>query len=82
MMKEFLNTELQDLEIACGSALPGIVDTPIQENIRAISITKFPSVGLFQDFKHRDELLAPATTAKFLSWVLMKTNNEEFVKGD
>lgn len=82
LMKEYLNAELQDLDIACGSAMPGVVDTPIQEHIRSTSITKFPAVGLFQGFKQRDELLAPATAAKFLAWLLIQSEKEQFMKGD
>lgn len=82
LMKEYLNTELHDQDIACGSAMPGIVDTPIQEHIRSTSITRFPAVGLFQGFKQRDELLAPETAAKFLAWLLMDTDKEQFIKGD
>ena len=82
LMKEYLNTELLDQTIVCGSAMPGVVDTPIQEHIRSTSITKFPAVGLFLGFKQRDELLAPATAAKFLAWLLMETDKEQFMKGD
>lgn len=82
MMKEYCNTELKDLDIACGSAMPGIVDTPIQEKIRSTSITAFPAVGLFQGFKQRDELLTPLTAAKFLAWLLLESDKDEFMKGD
>ena len=82
LMKEYLNAELQDMDIACGSAMPGIVDTPIQEQIRTTSITKFPAVGLFQGFKQRDELLAPETAAKFLAWLLIQSEKEQFMKSD
>lgn len=82
MMKEYCNTELHDQDIAFGSAMPGVVDTPIQEHIRSTSVTKFPAVGLFQDFKQRDELLAPVIVAKFLAWLLMETDNEKFMNGE
>lgn len=79
MMKEYYNIELYDQDIAFGSAMPGVVDTPIQEHIRSTSVTKFPAVGLFQGFKQRNELLAPATAAKFLAWLLMETDKEQFM---
>lgn len=82
MMKEFLNTELSNDDIACGSALPGIVDTPIQDRIRTFSESKFPAVGLFQGFKERNELLTPITAAKFLAWLLLDSEKEAFSKGE
>lgn len=82
MMKEFFNTELKAQGILFGSAMPGVVDTPIQDKIRAMSITRFPAVGLFQGFKDKNELLAPETAAKFLAWLLLETSNEEFCKDD
>jgi len=82
MMKEFCNTELHDQNITFGSAMPGIVDTPIQEHIRSTSIAEFPAVGLFKGFKQRDELLAPVTVAKFLAWLLLETDKKEFSNGE
>lgn len=82
MMKEYFNTELNDQGIIFGSAMPGVVDTPIQEKIRSKSVTEFPAVGLFKGFKDKNELLDPITAAKFLAWLLLETNDEEFSKGD
>lgn len=82
MMKEVFNAELKDQGIMFGSAMPGVVDTTIQDKIRAMSITKFPAVGLFQGFKDKNQLLAPETAAKFLAWLLLETSNEEFCKDD
>ena len=82
MTKEFCNSELLENDIAFGSAMPGIVDTPIQEHIRSVSTNRFPNVGLFQGFKSHDELLNPSTAAKFLTWVLLETDKNDFVKGE
>ncbi len=82
MLKEYCNIELNDRDIAFGSAMPGVVDTPIQEHIRSTSALKFPAVELFQGFKKRDELLDPLTAAKFLAWVLADTHKEQFKKGE
>lgn len=82
MMKEFFNAELRDQGIIFGSAMPGVVDTPIQEQIRSKSVAEFPSVGLFKGFKEKNELLDPMTSAKFLAWLLIHTSDEEFCKDD
>lgn len=82
MMKEFFNAELHDQGIIFGSAMPGVVDTPIQEKIRSKSVTEFPAVGLFKGFKEKNELLDPMTSAKFLAWLLLHTSDAEFCKDD
>ena len=79
MLKEFGNTELKQEGITFGSAMPGIVNTPIQSHIRS---NNFPAADLFNGFKARDELLAPETVAKFLTWLLFETSNEQFSQGD
>jgi NADP-dependent 3-hydroxy acid dehydrogenase YdfG len=82
MLKEQCNVELNDQDIAFGSAMPGVVDTPIQTNIRNYDVSEFPAVDLFQGFQKHNELLSPMTAAKFLAWLLLETKQEEFIKGD
>lgn len=80
--KEYGNTEFNKYDISFGSAMPGIVDTPIQEHLRDYPADQFPAVELFRGFKQRDELLSPNTAAKFLAWLLLNTTKDQFVKGD
>lgn len=82
MLKEYFNAESKETNISFGSAMPGIVDTPIQEKIRAIEPKIFPQVSIFKGFFERDELLSPSTVAKFLAWLLLNTNNEKFIQAD
>jgi short-subunit dehydrogenase len=82
MLKEYCNVELKDQKIAFASAMPGVVDTPIQERLRSYDIAHFPAVGVFQGFYQRGELLQPSTAAKFLSWLLLEVDNEKFTKED
>lgn len=82
MMKEYFNTEFKLTNICCGSAMPGVVDTAIQTNLRAFSEKEFPSVETFRGFFHRSELLQPKTAAKFLSWLLLTQNDTCFSEGD
>jgi len=82
MWKEYSNAELNDQDLIFGSAMPGVVDTPIQENLRSYDTEKIPTAALFKSFWKKNELLAPITAAKFLSWLLFRTNKEEFIKGD
>lgn len=81
-LKEDFNEEFKSLDIHCGSAMPGVVDTPIQTELRACTASQFPSVQTFQGFFQRGELLTPQTAAKFLSWLLLQVENEPFTRGD
>lgn len=82
MWKEYANIELNDQGIIFGSAMPGIVDTPMQEKIRHADSQKFPIVKMFEGFKEHDELLSPKTAAKFLAWLLFEVSDNEFKTGD
>jgi UDP-N-acetyl-2-amino-2-deoxyglucuronate dehydrogenase len=81
-LKDYFNEEFKQLDIHCGSAMPGVVDTPIQTELRACSTSQFPSVNAFHGFFQRGELLKPQTAAKFLSWLLLSVENERFTQGD
>lgn len=81
-LKDYFNEEFKQLQIYCGSAMPGVVDTPIQTELRACSASQFPSVNTFNGFFQRGELLKPKTAAKFLYWLLLSVENERFTQGD
>ena len=82
MFKEYCNVELRNQGIHFASAMPGVVDTPIQAHMRSYDSEKFPGVDVFREFLERGELLQPMTAAKFLSWLLLEVDNEKFTKGD
>lgn len=82
MLKEYFNIEFKENNIAFASAMPGVVDTPIQEKMRTNDSKIFPEVEIFKGFFQRGELLPPSTVAKFLSWLLLNVENEKFIKGD
>lgn len=82
MMKNYFNAEFNSYNIRCGSAMPGVVDTAIQTQLRTCDSHEFPAVSTFHGFFQRDELLKPQTAAKFLSWVLLHVDDEQFTQGD
>ena len=82
MMKEYFNTELNDQGIRFASAMPGVVDTPIQTYLRSCDSKRFPAVNSFHGFFQRGELLQPKTATKFLSWLLLQVDDEQFTQGD
>ena len=82
MLKEYCNIEFEKQDIIFGSAMPGVVDTPIQAQLRSHDNKSFPSVDIFKGFQQRGELLSSTTAAKFLAWLLIDSEREQFVKGD
>lgn len=82
LWKEYCNAELNKEDLHFGSAMPGIVDTAIQEKLRTQDSKKYPVAEMFRGFKERNELLKPEIVAKFLAWLLLDTPNEDFVQGD
>jgi len=82
MLKEYFNVESKENNIVFSSAMPGVVDSPLQEKMRSSNSKIFPSVDLFKGFFLRGELLDTATVAKFLAWLLLNVESAEFTKDD
>ena len=82
MMKDYFNTECNEQDIRFASAMPGVVDTPIQTYLRSCDSTQFPAVESFHGFFKRGELLQPKTAAKFLSWLLLNVDDDKFTQSD
>jgi short-subunit dehydrogenase len=80
--KEYCNAELRQQGILFGSAMPGIVDTPIQEYLRSQESSFFPAVEMFKSFFRDEELLQPMTVARFLTWILLEVDDEKFITDD
>lgn len=73
------NVEYPGGEILCGSAMPGVVDGPMQDRARASDL---PFAGIFWEFKASGRLIPPARVGEFLAWLLLSTTNAEFVAQD
>ena len=74
--------ELLEKGILIGSAKPGIVDTPMQEQIRNLDEKEFPMLEKFRSFKHQNELLNPKEVSRFLTWLLLESEPEQFSHED
>ena len=81
-LKDYCNTEFKQYGVHCGSAMPGVVDTKIQTHLRSCDSKQFPAVDTFHGFFQRGELLKPKTAAKFLSWLLLQVDDEQFTQSD
>lgn len=76
MLYQMLYAEHGD--IAAGSVRPGVVDTPMQELIRAQSEDDFPAVERFRQLHREGQLRSPAEVASFIGWVLTETTTEAY----
>lgn len=78
MLTQCWNAELKDAGILVGSARPGVVDTPMQASIRELTPEAFPDVESFRRLKSDGALLPPETVARFLAWMLLDADEEQF----
>ena len=82
MLTQSWNAELGERGILVGSARPGVVDTPMQSTIRSLAPAVFPRVAAFQQMKAEGALLAPDTVGRFLTWMLLDANAQQFSEAE
>ncbi len=79
MMYRAWNADFPEREIVVGSAMPGVVDGPMQDAARE---GDHPSVEMFREYKNKGLLIQPERVAEFLSWLLFSTNDQQFSAQD
>ncbi len=78
MIYQTLKNELQQHNIKIGSLCPGVVNTPMQDLVRAAKPEYFPALQRFIELKENDELIMPESVADFIYWMLTHTSDDEF----
>lgn len=78
MVYQVLDLELRSRDIAVGSVRPGVVDTPMQAQIRDQDSEQFPDVERFRELKRTGGLASPETVADFVWQLLTRTSAEKF----
>lgn len=78
MLSRCLREELEPQGIRVGSVRPGVVDTPMQEEIRGTSEEDFPSVQRFRELKASGELESVEEVGRFLVWLLLEVEGPRF----
>ena len=73
------NAEFPGGEVICGSAMPGVVDGPMQDRARASDL---PYAEVFREFKASGRLIQPARVGEFLAWLLLATTDADFIAQD
>jgi benzil reductase ((S)-benzoin forming) len=78
MIYQVLRDELKDKGILVGSIRPGIVDTPMQDNVRQVPEENFPMRSKFIGFKENNQLSDPAIVGQQLAKFLCDTTDAVF----
>lgn len=76
MVTRCLQTELND--VAVGSAQPGIVDTTMQQLILHHQSLTREEKTFYQQTRQQGLQVSPTTVAKFFSWLLLDTADQDF----
>lgn len=72
MLGDCLNLELNGRGILTATAHPGVVDTPMQAEIRELAEDRFPGVRRFRELHDHGKLRNPEEVAAFLGWLLLE----------
>lgn len=78
MIYQVLKEELGEHNIIIGSLRPGVVDTPMQDEVRDTKKEFFPALQRFIDMKENDELIKPEAVANYIYWMLTQVSDEQF----
>ncbi len=78
MLYRVLNAELNDKGIFVGSLRPGVVNTPMQDQVRKARPEFFPTLERFIQLKQEGKLIDPQLVARFAVAVLQQTDDETF----
>lgn len=80
MMYRCLSMELSHHGIVVGSVRPGVVDTPMQDEVREYKGPKehFPAMNKFHDLHKSGKLESADTVAAYLHWLLSEISDIEF----
>jgi NAD(P)-dependent dehydrogenase (short-subunit alcohol dehydrogenase family) len=80
MLGQLLKDELAQRNIWFGSVRPGIVDTPMQAEIRALEPENFPMVEQFRQYKATGALVTSELVAQYLEWLLLEVSGPQLVE--
>ncbi len=78
MLYRVLNAELNARGIFVGSLRPGVVNTPMQDQVRRARPEFFPTLERFIQLKQEGKLIDPQLVARFAVAILQQTDNETF----
>lgn len=71
--------QLECKTVAFASVKPGIIDTDMQALVRQSQCMDDEKVQFFKTLKTESRLVSPKTVALFLSWLLLNTNQDDYM---
>jgi len=80
MLYQVWNKELNARNIFVGSVRPGVVNTPMQDQVREARKEDFPALDRFIQLKQEGKLFDPPLVAQFIAKLLLQTSNEQFIE--
>jgi len=78
MLYQVLREELQKFDISVGSIRPGVVNTPMQDQVRQASAEDFPAIERFFELKNSGQLLDPQVIARLIVHLLFDISPQQF----
>lgn len=82
MLYQVINAECDPTSVIAGTLRPGVIDTPMQQLLRATTDSALPAKAMFEDFFVQNKLRTPESVAKFITKILLTTTDEEFKAGE
>lgn len=76
MLTQCFQLEVKDIHFA--SVMPGIIDTPMQSEIRKSEQMDSEKLDFFKQLKTNNALVSPETAACFLSWLLLEIEPQKY----
>ena len=71
--------QLESERVAFASVMPGIIDTPMQAQIRNATHMEPDKLDFFKRLKKEKQLLTPDTVGLFLCWLLLDIDKSRFI---
>ena len=72
-----LNDELSG-KVYCGNVRPGLMDTSMVNAWFELDASKLSKMDYYRKAKESGYMISPVLAAKFIAWILMDTENNEF----
>jgi NAD(P)-dependent dehydrogenase (short-subunit alcohol dehydrogenase family) len=78
MLYQVINAEMDPKKVIAGSLRPGVIDTPMQVDLRSAESKYLPSQEYFHDMVKNDSLKRPEAVAVYMADVLLNTDDDAF----
>lgn len=75
-----LNEELSFPGVFCANLRPGMLDTPMYEELRNTDSHILPGRNFYCNVKKENKLISPEIASEFIAWAILKTDSDIFSK--